>query len=156
MLVASYKDLTGGGVKHTFSKNLQTRMRDYGLTQTELAKRMGLPQSTISEWCRGTVLPRSNRLERLCTVFNCEPEDLLGSTSAAVEEELRRRLEEYNVNMTPEAKAVEQKIHAQLVEYYQTISQAMAALDEAALSRLAAYAEGLMASREDKSKPSAM
>lgn len=152
--MASYKDIVGDNVKRTFSKNLQKKMAEYGLNQTELARRMSVTQSTMSDWCHGRVLPRSNRLEQLCSVLHCDPADLLGNVQDAIDAELERQLSE--MLKQPEIKAVEQKIHAQLVEYYQTISQAMAALDEAALSRLAAYAEGLMASQEDKNKPPAM
>lgn len=152
--MASYKEIVGDNVKKTFAKNLQRKMMEYSLNQTELARRMGVTQSTMSDWCHGRVLPRSNRLEQLCKIFHCDPADLLGNVQQAVEYELDRHLSE--MLNTPEAKAAEQKIHAQLVEYYQTISQAMAALDETALSRLAAYAEGLMASQEDKNKPPAM
>lgn len=150
--MASYKEIAGSGVKRTFAENLQEFLRRYELTQTELSRRMGLPQSTISEWCRGTVLPRSNRLDQLCEVLHCEPDDLLGSSTAAAEEELKRRLGEMGIHPTPEAEAIRQRVAVM----YQTISKAMYELDEGALSRLAAYAEGLMASLEDKNKPSAV
>lgn len=150
--MANSRDLYNNGVRRVFASNLQDFLRRYDLTQTELARRMGLNASTISDWCRGAVLPRSNRLDQLCDVLHCEPDDLLGSSTAAAEEELHRRLAEMGVSPVPEADA----IRRQVAEMYQTISRAMADLDEAALSRLAAYAEGLMASREDKNKPSAV
>lgn len=138
--MASYKNLVGENIKRTFAANLQAKMREYDLTQTELGRRLGINATTVSEWCRGTVLPRSNRLEQLCEVLHCEPADLLGDVQAAVDNELSRWYTE-----EVQTKPITDQLHRQLIESYQAISRAMSELDPASLDRLAAYAEGLLA-----------
>lgn len=141
--MGSYKETFGDAIKKQFAKNLQEKLREYDMTQNELARRMGLNSSTVSDWCRGWVLPRSNRLEQLCTVLHCEPADLLGSVPDAVEEDLVRRLNELGVD--PKVKEAADQRYRQIVESYQAISLAMSQLDAASMARLAAYAEGLLA-----------
>ena len=144
--MTTYKDSMNEGVKQIFAKNLQKKLREYDMTQNELARRMSLNPSTISDWCRGTVLPRSNRLEQLCEVLHCEPADLLGDVQAAVDNELSRWYTE-----EVQTKQITDQLHRQLIESYQAISRAMSELDPAGLDRLAAYAEGLLAaSGKDK------
>lgn len=138
--MTTYKDSMNEGVKQIFAKNLQKKLREYDMTQNELARRMSLNPSTISDWCRGTVLPRSNRLEQLCEVLHCEPADLLGDVQAAVDNELSRWYTE-----EVQTKQITDQLHRQLIESYQAISRAMSELDPASLDRLAAYAEGLLA-----------
>jgi len=147
--MASYKNLVGDNIKRVFAKNLQAKMREYDLTQTELGRRLGINATTVSEWCRGTVLPRSNRLEQLCTVLHCEPADLLGSVQDAVDEDLNRRLNDLGVD----PKSVVD-INQRMRDSFRSISRAMSELDQASLDRLAAYAEGLMAASSDKEKTS--
>ncbi|AEG14983.1 helix-turn-helix domain protein [Desulfofundulus kuznetsovii DSM 6115] len=48
-----------------------------GLTQLELARRLGCSESLIAKWETGRGKPTPERLEQLCKVLNCKPEDLL-------------------------------------------------------------------------------
>ena len=144
--MASYKNLVGENIKRTFAANLQAKMREYDLTQTELGRRLGINATTVSEWCRGTVLPRSNRLEQLCEILNCEPAELLGSVQDAVDEDLNRRLTDLGVDPNSVWDT-----HQRMRDSFRSISRAMSELDPVGLDRLAAYAEGLLAaSGKDK------
>lgn len=147
--MGSYKETFGDAIKKQFAKNLQEKLREYDMTQNELARRMGLNSSTVSDWCRGWVLPRSNRLEQLCTVLHCEPADLLGSVQDAVDEDLNRRLNELGVD--PKVKEAADQRYRQIVAAYQVVNRALSDLDAVSIARLAAYAEGLLAaSGKDK------
>jgi len=141
--MASYNDIVGDGVKRTFSKNLQDRMRVYGINQTELARRMGVSQSTMSGWYNGQVLPRNSRLEQLYEILNCEPSDLFGDVQTAVDVELQRRLDA--MQSAPEVQKLADQLRPELVDAYQAISRAMSELDQPEIEKLAAYAEGLLA-----------
>lgn len=60
-----------------FAVRLKTLMDIFAITQTELAKRIGVGTSTISHWCRAERTPRADALEKLCDVFNCSVDDLI-------------------------------------------------------------------------------
>lgn len=44
-----------------------------GISQTDLAKQLGLPQSVISDWERGTLQSWRDYTDELCRVLNTEP-----------------------------------------------------------------------------------
>ena len=46
--------------------------RRAGLTQTELARRLGLPQSQVSRWERGSVAPSLETLQRIVRACGLE------------------------------------------------------------------------------------
>ncbi len=53
-----------------------------GLTQQQLANKMGLYQSTIAMWETGDRLPRSDKLPELAKVLCCRIDDLYKSEIA--------------------------------------------------------------------------
>lgn len=53
-----------------------------GLTQQQLAKKLGLYQSTIAMWEAGDRLPRSDKLPELAKVLGCSIDDLYNSEIA--------------------------------------------------------------------------
>lgn len=55
-------------------KNLREKA---GYTQTELAKMMGLRQSTIAMWETGRTKPKVDNLIKLCKILNCSIEKIL-------------------------------------------------------------------------------
>ena len=48
-----------------------------GLTQYEVAKRIGVDQSAVSLWERGKTAPRAALLPRIAALYRCTIEDLL-------------------------------------------------------------------------------
>lgn len=48
-----------------------------GLQQKALALMIGVAQPTVSEWENQKKDPSGERLEKLCQLFNCNPEDLI-------------------------------------------------------------------------------
>ena len=59
-------------------KNLR---KQKGLTQKELADRLGIAQATISAWETGVNKPDMDSIIKLCTVFQTSIDDLLDSQS---------------------------------------------------------------------------
>ena len=49
-----------------------------GLTQTELAEKMGVTQSLVAMWERGAVLPSAEKLPRLADLLGCTIDALYG------------------------------------------------------------------------------
>lgn len=47
-----------------------------GMTQTELAAAMGVPQNNVSRWERGAINPSVDTLRKLAEVFGCRMEDI--------------------------------------------------------------------------------
>lgn len=63
---------------------LESIMMDRGITDSELAKTLGVQQSTVFQWKAGGFAPKSSNLARLCEVLKCTPSELLGFNSIAV------------------------------------------------------------------------
>ncbi len=52
-------------------------------TQEELAEYMGVSQATVSHWCRGSKLPRMNKIDRICDFFSINRSQLLDASEAS-------------------------------------------------------------------------
>lgn len=46
-------------------------------SQQDLADYMGVSQATISNWCKGVKMPRMDKIDKICTFFNCNRSDLM-------------------------------------------------------------------------------
>jgi transcriptional regulator with XRE-family HTH domain len=64
-------------VKAEFAKRVHHRMRQAGMTQSDLARATKIDRSLISNYIRGKTLPGDQKLTALCKVFGCQPDDLL-------------------------------------------------------------------------------
>lgn len=62
------------------SKNRSNRIGPYrvdrGLTQGELAARLGVAEATVQDWELGRRIPRMASLFRMTEIFGCRVEDL--------------------------------------------------------------------------------
>lgn len=56
----------------------ELRARNGKMTQTELAKKIGTSQTTISAWEKDISVISAPHLRRLCLFFNVSADDLLG------------------------------------------------------------------------------
>ncbi len=59
-------------------------MLDRGMTDSELAKAIGVQQSTVFQWKAGGFSPKAKSLFKLCDVLNCSTNELLGFNSVDV------------------------------------------------------------------------
>lgn len=57
-------------------KKLVVMCLQKGLSQTEIAKQMGVHQPKVSEWLNGVRMPNSQSLHKLADVLNENPLDL--------------------------------------------------------------------------------
>jgi len=63
----------------SFGRNLKNIRESNGLTQLQLADRLGVTQTTISAWETRRKMPKSNQFVLdICKLFNCTEQDLFG------------------------------------------------------------------------------
>ncbi len=73
-----------GGVPESRLKvyGIRACRRAAGMTQEELAKKMGIARSALAMWETGKASPRTETLRRLADTLGCTVDDLLGNTAA--------------------------------------------------------------------------
>lgn len=52
-------------------------IRESGLTQTELAKKLGVKQPTIGQYLSGRAMPALDTFANLCLILDLDPADIL-------------------------------------------------------------------------------
>ena len=60
-----------------FSENLKYYLTKYDISQAELAKRLGVTPTSVSNWATGQKTPRMDKVDAMCEIFNCKRSDLL-------------------------------------------------------------------------------
>lgn len=60
-----------------FSQNLNHFLSLNRMTQSELAERLNVSTATTSNWCKGIKIPRMDKVDRMCRIFNCKRSDLI-------------------------------------------------------------------------------
>ena len=55
-----------------FSKRLKYYLNKYDMTQSELAKRLGVSTQSVTNWCKGDKSPRMDKVDSMCSIFNWE------------------------------------------------------------------------------------
>lgn len=60
-----------------FSKNLIQLLNKHNMTQADLAHKIGVSTATTSNWCKGIKLPRMDKVDKMCDIFDCYRSDLL-------------------------------------------------------------------------------
>ncbi len=56
---------------------LQEAIKQSGLSQTEIAKKIGIGQQTVSEYLHGKSMPALDTFANLCAVLDVDPAELL-------------------------------------------------------------------------------
>ena len=59
-------------------KNILESMKVKGITQTELAKLLGVKQNTVSQWINGVNEPNCQTIVKLCYVLEITPTEIFG------------------------------------------------------------------------------
>jgi len=79
--------------------SIAERRRRIGLTQEELAQKLGTDRTTVVKWEKDKSFPRPDMLCQLARVLGCTPNDLLGfeteeKPAESVRDIVARRVEE--------------------------------------------------------------
>lgn len=64
-------------VNATVAKNLKHYLELNNMNQADLAKRMNVTTATTSNWCKGIKLPRMDKIDKICSIFNINRSDLI-------------------------------------------------------------------------------
>lgn len=62
----------------TIADRIRANLKLYGMTQVELAERIGADDTLVARWCIGKHNPSKYYLERIGKVFNCSVPYLIG------------------------------------------------------------------------------
>ena len=66
------------GSKMSFGQNLQfLRKMQGGMTQEELAEKLGVSRQTVSKWELDTAYPEISKVIELCSLFSCTMDQLI-------------------------------------------------------------------------------
>ena len=58
-------------------EKLAQAIKQSGLTQTELAKKLGVRQQTISHYIKGDIMPALDTFANLCVILDIDANDIL-------------------------------------------------------------------------------
>ena len=56
-------------LRKNLQKNLAILMEKRGITQNDIAEKLGVTAATVSYWCSGRAFPRADKLEKLAELF---------------------------------------------------------------------------------------
>lgn len=65
-------------MKKSFVERFNEVVKEKNVSQTELAKRSGITQSSISDWLKGKYLPKQDKVHALADALNVSPSYLMG------------------------------------------------------------------------------
>lgn len=63
-------------MKKIFAKNLKRNLDKIGLNQTDMAKDLNIPETTVSNWMKASTYPRPDKIQMLADYFNIMRSDL--------------------------------------------------------------------------------
>lgn len=73
------------GNKEIFSRNLKRYIDKSGRTQKEIAEEIGVGQSTFTDWVKGRIYPRMDKVEKLANYFGIKKSDLVEDVNVGKE-----------------------------------------------------------------------
>ena len=60
-----------------FSKRLKHYLDYYNISQADLARRLGVGTTSVSNWVNGVKTPRMSKVDAMCEIFHCKRSDLM-------------------------------------------------------------------------------
>lgn len=60
-----------------FARRLLYYMYIANISQKKLADSVGVSESSVSQWVKGTKVPRADKVDKICDIFNCKRSDLV-------------------------------------------------------------------------------
>lgn len=64
-------------------ENLQKLMKEKKLSQNQLAKKLNISSTAVSKWISGKNLPTSDKIIKICEIFEISSDELLGIKARA-------------------------------------------------------------------------
>ena len=69
-------------IRQVFTKNLNRFLSEKQVPQNELAKYLGVSNTTINNWVKGYKMPRMDKIDKICSFFSINRSDLLEEYSS--------------------------------------------------------------------------
>ena len=79
-------------------KNLVSAIRESGLSQTELARRLNIKQPTVGQYISGRAMPALDTFANLCIILDIDPADILCTNDSGAKEKAVRVSDSFNNN----------------------------------------------------------
>lgn len=86
-------------IETKFPENLKKFRIKAGLTQEELAKKLGKTKNVISNWERGENRPDAETIAKICAILNVTPNELLGWNEIENEEGQANATDQNNITV---------------------------------------------------------
>ena len=64
-------------INKIFSRRLKYYLNKYEMSQKDLANRLGVSPTTVSNWTLGRKSPRMNKVDAMCNLFHCKRSDMI-------------------------------------------------------------------------------
>ena len=87
---------------NSFAQNLKFYLKQANMTQADLAEYMNVSTASISNWSTGNKIPRMDKVDKLCELFDINRSDL-------IEDKDTEHKQSYYLN--PETSRIAQKIY---------------------------------------------
>ena len=68
--------------RRVFSRNLRVFIEQSGLSQSEVAQKLGVSKGTLCDYCHERSYPRPDKLDQLCAILGVSQYDLTTDVSA--------------------------------------------------------------------------
>ena len=68
-----------------FGEVIRNARKSLDLTQRQLAEKIGVSNTSISNWEKGLSRPDADLIQKLCEVLHLQPNDIYGTNDAPVE-----------------------------------------------------------------------
>lgn len=68
-------------INDVLARSLLYYMGTLGMSQKDLADRMGVSEATVSNWVKGVKFPRADKVDKMCEIFDCNRSDFLREPS---------------------------------------------------------------------------
>ena len=78
--------------KQTFGSMIATLRKEHGMTQLELADKMGVTDKAVSKWERDLSFPDVNSIPKLAEIFNISVDELLQAKVDVKERKMDNRI----------------------------------------------------------------
>ena len=79
-------------------EKLAQAIKQSGITQTALAKKLGISQQTVSHYIKGDKMPALDTFANLCIVLDIDPADILCTNDGGATEKAVRVSNSFNNN----------------------------------------------------------
>lgn len=81
----------------TFAKNLKYYLEKNRMTQKKLAELLNVSSTTVYFWCRGSKIPRIDKIDAMCKIFSTTRTDLM-TDSDVYEKDMLDKLRMLNID----------------------------------------------------------